>query len=57
MSRAKRLHLLEDPEVKCWYQNIARDSRITVDAPHYTSEATQSETVRVLKEEYGLEKL
>jgi len=31
MSRAKYLHLLEDPEVKRWYQNVARGSRITAD--------------------------
>jgi len=31
MSRGKYLHLLEDPEVKRWYQNVARGSRITAD--------------------------
>ena len=31
MSRAKYLHLLEDPGVKRWYQNVARGSRITAD--------------------------
>jgi hypothetical protein len=31
MSRAKYLHLLEDPEVKRWHQNVARGSRITAD--------------------------
>jgi hypothetical protein len=31
MSRTKYLHLLEDPEVKRWYQNAARSSRITAD--------------------------
>jgi len=31
MSRAKYLHLLQDPEVKRWYQNVARGSRITAD--------------------------
>jgi len=31
MSRAKYLHLLENPEVKRWYQNVARGSRITAD--------------------------
>jgi hypothetical protein len=31
MSRAKYLHLLEDPEVKRWYKNLARGSQITAD--------------------------
>jgi hypothetical protein len=31
MSRAKYLHLLEDHEIKRWYQNVARGSRITAD--------------------------
>jgi len=31
MSRAKCLHLIEDPEVKRWHQNVARGSRITAD--------------------------
>ena len=31
MSRTKYLHLLEDPEVKRWYQNVVRGSRITAD--------------------------
>ena len=31
MSRAKYQHLLENPEVKRWYQNVARGSRITAD--------------------------
>ena len=31
MSRAKYQHLLEDPEVKRWYENVARGSRITAD--------------------------
>jgi hypothetical protein len=31
MSKAKYLHLLEDPEVKRWHQNVARGSRITAD--------------------------
>jgi len=31
MSRAKYQHLLGDPEVKRWHQNVARGSKITAD--------------------------